>query len=70
MEVNFMLELYKKMYATLAGRVDAAVSELADIASHETCDRQRVLLAADALRKALLEAEDLYLDGTEELAAD
>jgi len=67
MEVNHMLELYKKMYAVLAGRVDATISELADLASHETCDRQRVLLAAEALRQALLEAEETYLDGTEDM---
>jgi len=69
-EVTSMLELYKKMYATLVGRVDTTVSELADIASHETCDRQRVLWAADSLRRALLETEEMYLDGTEDLTPD
>jgi len=67
MEVNHMLELYQKMYATLVGRVDATISELADLASHETCDGHRVLLAAEALRQALLEAEETYLDGTEDM---
>ena len=61
-----MLKLYKKMYATLAGRMDAAVSELAGIASHEVCDRQRVLVVAENLRQALLEAEDMYLDAEED----
>lgn len=57
-----MLELYKKMYATLVGRVDAIISDLADIAAGEVCDRQRVLWTAQALRQALLETEEMYLD--------
>ena len=54
--------LYQKLYATLVGRVDANISELADIASQEPCDRQRVLAVTESLRQALLEAEDMYLD--------
>ena len=60
-----MLELYKKMYATLLGRVDAAIGELADIALLESCDRQRVLAVAEKLRQTLLEVEDMYLDAEE-----
>ena len=62
-----MLELYKKMYATLVGRVDGSISLLTDIAAHAgPGDRQRILLAADGLRQALWEAEDMYLDAAED----
>ena len=53
-----MLELYKKMYATLVGRVNIAIQG--------PCGREQVLKAAEELRQALMEAEDMYLDGTEE----
>ncbi|MCM1376791.1 MAG: hypothetical protein NC245_17080 [Muribaculum sp.] len=61
-----MLELYKRMYATLLGRVDAAIGELADIALLGSCDKQRVLTVAENLRQALLEVEGMYLDAEEE----
>ena len=60
-----MPELYKKMYATLVGRVDTSIRELTSIALQEPCDRQKILLAADGLRRALWEAEDMYLEGPE-----
>ena len=58
-------DLHKTLYATLVGRVDTSISELADIASQDPCDRQRVLAVAESLRQALLEAEDMYLDADE-----
>ena len=61
-----MLGLYQKMYAVLTGRIDTAIIELAGIASHETCDRQRVLAVAEDLRQALLKTEDMYLNAEEE----
>ena len=61
-----MLELYKQMYATLAGRVDTSISDLAKIAMLGPCDREHVLKIAEDLRQALLEAEDMYLDAEEE----
>lgn len=61
-----MLELYKKMYATLAGRVDRSISDLLNIAVQGPCGREQVLQAAEGLREALMEVEDMYLDGTEE----
>lgn len=60
-----MLELYKKMYATLLGCVDGAVGELADIALLESCDRQRILAVAERLRQAMLDVEEMYLDAEE-----
>ncbi len=59
-----MLELYKKMYATLVGRVDQSISDLLNIAIQGPCGRDQVLKAAEELRQAL--AEDMYLDGTED----
>lgn len=59
------LELYKKMYATLVGRTDAVISEMVDMALHEKFDRTALLLLADKLRRALSEAEDMYLDAGE-----
>lgn len=61
-----MLELYKKMYATLVGRVDPSINDLINIAIQGPCGREQVLKAAEELRQALMEAEDMYLDGTEE----
>lgn len=60
-----MLELYKKMYATLVGRVDQSISDLLNIAIQGPCGRDQILKAAEELRQALAEAEDMYLDGTE-----
>jgi hypothetical protein len=60
-----MLELYKKMYAALVVRVDRSISSLLSIAIQEPCSREQILNAAEELRQALAEAEDMYLDGTE-----
>lgn len=52
---------YKKMYATLVGRVD-------DVLQYMELDFQdpyRMKMAAGLLQKALLEAEDAYLSVTE-----
>lgn len=62
-----MLELYKKMYATLAGRIDTSIDGLVNIAMVGPCDREHVLKIAEDLRRALLEAEDMYLDAEEEV---
>lgn len=54
------------MYATLVGRVDQSINNLINIAIQGPCGREQVLKAAEELRQALMEAEDMYLDGTEE----
>lgn len=61
-----MSETIKKMYATLAGRVDTAISDLANTALLGPCDKEHVLKIAENLRQALLEAEEMYLDAEEE----
>ena len=60
-----MLELYKKMYAALVVRIDRSIRSLLSIAIQEPCSREQILNAAEELRQALAEAEDMYLDGTE-----
>ena len=57
-----MSSMYKKMYATLVGRVDTAICELVNTALLGPCDQEHVLKTAEDLRQALAEAEDLYLD--------
>ena len=52
---------YKKMYATLVGRVDDVLQYM----EVDFRDPQRMQVAAALLQKALLEAEDAYLDATE-----
>lgn len=61
-----MNQTLKKMYATLVGRVDTAVSDLAGLALLGPCDQEHVLKIAEDLRQALLEAEELYLDAGED----
>ncbi len=60
-----MLELYKKMYATLVGRVDTSISDLVNAAMLGPFDREHVLKIAENLRQALQEVEDMYLDAEE-----
>lgn len=60
-----MLDLYKKMYATLVGSVDTSIDELFAIALQAPCDPKRVLSVAENLRQALLTAEDMYLEEPE-----
>lgn len=52
---------YKKMYATLAGRVDDVLQYMEGGYN----DPGRMRMAAFFLQKALQEAENTYLDATE-----
>lgn len=52
---------YKKLYTTLAGRVD----DILQYMEIDFRDPSRMMMAARLLQKALLEAEDAYLDATE-----
>lgn len=58
--------LYRKMYATLVGRVDGTLALLADCLIHDRCDREHTRQAAEQLKAALLEAEETYLSAAEE----
>lgn len=53
---------YKKMYATLVGRVDDVLQYM-ELDFHDPC---RMKIAANFLQKALLEAENAYLAATED----
>ena len=57
-----MSKVYRKMYATLAGRVDTSISNLVNIAILGPCHNVQVLKIAEDRREALMEAEDMYLD--------
>ena len=52
---------YQKLYATLVGRVDDVLQYM----EMDFQDPHRMQVAAALLQKALLEAEDAYLDATE-----
>ena len=57
-----MLQLYKKMYATLVGLVDEAITDLVNIALLENCDKDKVVKVAQNLQRALQDVEEMYLD--------
>ena len=63
-----MSTLYPRLYATLAGRVDSVLHYIAgDMLAANACDRTHTLHVAQALKDALLEAEETYLEAEEEL---
>ena len=55
------LERYKKAYATLAGQVDTAVSKLKESEIMLNLENTGLRFAIDALKKALLEAEETII---------
>lgn len=57
---------YKKLYTTLAGRVD----DILQYMEIDFRDPSRMMMAARLLQKALMEAEDAYLDATEDEAPE
>ena len=61
-----MKNIYRKMYATLAGRVDTVLNFMEERMMQQRCDWDAMHYAEECLRKALLEAEDMYLDADEE----
>lgn len=56
---------YNKLYATLLGRTDAALTFLEKSLDEGTCDREHMQAAAALLRSAIAEVEDLYLEESE-----
>lgn len=62
-----MSDLHRKLYATLAGRVDTAIEELEDIINQRTFDWVRAIRVKELLQAALLEAEELYASAGEDL---
>lgn len=55
-----------EIYATLVGRVDSAITILEHMAEHQDFDWFHVAQVTEMLKAALLEAEELYIDGMEE----
>lgn len=55
------LERCKKAYATLVGRVDTTISKLRETDIMSNLENAALRLAADALTKALLEAEEIIV---------
>lgn len=55
------LERYKKAYATLVGNVDTVISKLKETDIMLNLENISLRFAADALTKALLEAEEIIV---------
>lgn len=55
------LERYKKAYATLVGRVDTVIEKLKESEIMLDLESTALRSAADALIKALLEAEEIIV---------
>lgn len=52
---------YQKMYATLVGRVDKALTQLEESMKEDSCDRFQIQSAAEILKTALLETEEMFV---------
>ena len=61
-----MEQIYRKMYATLVGRIDTTLNFMEESLLHRNCDWESMNQAAKQLRVALLEAEEIYLDAEDE----
>jgi hypothetical protein len=62
-----MENLHRKLYTTLAGRVDTAIGELEDMINRRAFDWVRAIRVKELLQAALLEAEELYVSAGEDL---
>lgn len=60
-----MSSMYKKLYATLVGRVDNAITILERMAEQQTFDWFHVAQVTELLKNALLEAEEAYIEADE-----
>ena len=54
--------LYKKLYATLVGRVDNTLQYMAEMLLREDCGRAELEQSATMLKAALLELEEQYAE--------
>ena len=54
--------IWKKMYATLVGRVDRAITYAEHTLQIDQCDQEHVEKICGMLRDALLEVEAMYTD--------
>lgn len=61
-----MSELYKKMYATVVGEVDETIQLIAKAILDHEYGFEMMSEIGQKLKKALLDAEDMYLDAEED----
>lgn len=60
------LELYKKMYATVVGQVDNTIQMIGDSVLGGNYGREKLIEVGEKLKKALQDAEEMYLYAGEE----
>lgn len=56
-----MDDLYRKLYATLMGRVNDTIDYLDLLVSREQCTREAMASVSNKLKLAVLEAEETYI---------
>lgn len=61
-----MSELYKKMYATVVGEVDDTIQLIAKAILDHEYGFEKMSEIGEKLKRALLDAEDMYLDAEED----
>lgn len=61
-----MSDLYKKMYATVAGEVDDTLQLIANALLADDCNRDKIIEIGEKLKKALSDAGEMYLDAEED----
>ena len=57
---------YQKLYSYLVGQIDETLQEIAGYAMNSSAGRDELFVVGNKLKKALLFAEDMYLDATED----
>ena len=57
---------YQKLYSYLVGQVDHTLQIIAENLMHGTTGRDALITIGETLKNALLTAEDMYLEETEE----
>jgi len=58
--------IYQKLYSYLVGQVDNTLQIIAEKLVNGQTDRDALITVGNQLKTALLTAEDMYLDETEE----
>ena len=57
---------YQKLYSYLVGEIDDALREIAGYAMTPSAGRDELFIIGNKLKNALLFAEDMYLNDTED----
>lgn len=61
-----MSTIHERIYATLVGRVDSAITVLERMEENQEFDWLHVIQVTEMLKSALLEAEEAYINAEEE----